>query len=280
MAKKSVRRKKPRRPSRPIATLEKLLEVLEQLVQMYGPYKGPKPGRGEALDELVSAMLSQNTSGLNSHRGYANLRKRFPTWRQVMEAPVRDVQECINICGLARMRAWRLHNLLKTIEHQQGSLTLKKLRSRPAGEVFDYLTSLHGIGPRTAALVMLFGLGADILPVDNGILRVVRRLKLVRPKAGDLEAQQTLSPLVRPGNHAATHVLTFKHAKERCRPRNPKCGDCKLLDLCPYGQRRVKHEQTEIDKLERTPAFKRVMARIISSGIRRYDDENTAEDQP
>jgi endonuclease III len=215
---------------------------------MYGPYKGPKAGRGDALDELVSAVLSQNTSGINSRRGYANLRKRFPTWRQVMEAPVRDVQACITICGL----------------------TLRKLRKRPVDEVFAYLTSLYGVGPRTAALVMLFGLGMDVLPVDNGILRVARRLKLVRPKAGDLEAQQVLSPLIEPRQHAATHVLTYTHAKQRCRPRNPKCRECTLLEICPFGMRRVKHQQTELDKVEQTPAFKRFMAKIISSGIRRH----------
>jgi endonuclease III len=266
--------KRPRRKRRAQGvrvTRERMGAVLDALVEMYGPYRRRRGARAEPLDELVAAMLSQNTSGANARRGYEALRRAFPTWNAVMAAPVREVQACIAICGLSRMRSRRLQAMLRRIEAEQGGLTLRRLRRRPAGEVFEYLTSLHGIGPKTAAWVMLFGLDVDVLPVDNGILRVVRRLKLVRPIARDLEAQRSLTPLIRPGQHHAMHVLAFKHAKERCKPRNPKCADCALLDTCPFGQRRVKHQRVELDKIEQTPSFKRSLARVISSGIRRVD---------
>jgi endonuclease-3 len=104
-----------------------------------------------------------------------------------------------------------------------------------------------------------------VLPVDNGVLRVVRRLRLVRPKARDLEAERVLSPLIEKGNHYPTHVLMFQHAKERCRPRNPKCGECKLVAVCPHGQRRVKHRPVELDE----PGRRRlaVLAGYVSAGI-------------
>ena len=85
-----------------------LRQVLRWLVRMYGPMTPPRLRRGGGLDNLVEAMLSQNTNGINATRGYRMLRRRFDSWTKVMNAPVHEVQREIAICGLARMRARRL----------------------------------------------------------------------------------------------------------------------------------------------------------------------------
>ena len=221
----------------------KLRRVLVLLERMYG--RRARVRRGSGLDVLVEAMLAQNTNMANARRGYAMLRRRFSSWTQVMNAAVADVQREITICGLARMRARRLQDLLRTIKERHGRLSLEFLADEPAEAASDYLKAFHGIGPKTAAFTLLFAFDAAVLPVDNGILRVVRRLRLVRPKARDLEAERALSPLIADGRHYATHTLMFRHAKERCRPRNPKCHECKLLEVCPWGRRVVKHRPPE-----------------------------------
>jgi endonuclease-3 len=190
-----------------------------------------------------------------------------------MNAPVAEVQREISICGLARMRARRLQNLLRTIKEQQGKLSLAFLADKTVDEGFDYLMAFYGIGPKTAAFTLLFGLGHPILPVDNGVLRVVRRLRLVRAKARDLEAEQTLSPLIPAGSHYPMHVLSFRHAKERCRPKNPKCPECALLKLCPHGQRRTKGRADAVAKVEAVERTKR-LAKFVSAGIGKYADAN------
>jgi endonuclease-3 len=124
----------------------------------------------------------------------------------------------------------------------------------------------YGIGPKTAAFTLLFGFGHPVLPVDNGVLRVVRRLRLVRAKARDLEAERVLSPLIARGNHYPTHVLLFRHAKERCRVRNPKCSECRLVGVCPYGQRRVKHRPVEVEVRVRKGGG-RQLAGYVSAGV-------------
>jgi endonuclease III len=249
----------------------KLRRVLKGLQRMYGAVTAPRPRRGAGLDTLVEAMLSQNTNMTNARRGYRMLRRRFANWADVMRAPVGDVQREIAVCGLARMRARRLQDLLRKIEADRGgTLSIDFLAKRPAEEAFEYLLGFFGIGPKTAAFTLLFGFGHPVLPVDNGVLRVLRRLRLVRPKARDLEAEQVLSPLITPGNHYATHVLLFRHAKERCRVRNPKCDECKLLALCPHGKRRVKHRPVAVEDL---PKKRPRLAEIISAGIIRHVEE-------
>ena len=200
-------------------TRAKLRQMLRDLVKMYGPR--PSHFRGKGLDVLIEAMLAQNTNMANATRGYRILRREFPTWTKVMNGELDAVQCAIAICGLARMRARRLQVLLRRIKDEHGKLDIEFLGEMDVAAAYAWLTAFHGIGPKTAAFTLLFGFGRPILPVDNGVLRVVKRLRLVRPKARDRETELKLSPLIRDGDHYATHVLLFRHAKERCRPKNP-----------------------------------------------------------
>jgi endonuclease-3 len=256
-------------------TKDKLRRVLRGLVRMYGRVAPHRLKRGTGLDTLVEAMLAQNTNMANATRGYRMLRRRFPTWTAVMNAPVADVQREIAVCGLSRMRARRLQDLLRTIKRQRGALSLDALANDPPEAAFDYLMGFYGIGPKTAAFTLLFGFGHPVLPVDNAVLRVLRRLRLVRPKARDLEAERTLSPLVAKGAHYATHVLLFRHAKARCRPKNPKCDECTLLKLCPHGQRVIRHRPPARGTEPPPPPRKRParLSDFISAGIIRHPDD-------
>ena len=239
---------------------------------MYGPVVWSP--RGSGLDVLVEAMLSQNTNMANSRRGYRQLRREFPTWTKVLAAPVDAVQRQIAICGLGRQRARRLQVLLAKIkaDHpgRRGKLSLDWLAGVDPATATAYLRSFHGIGPKSAAFTLLFGFNSPVLPVDNGILRVARRLKLVRPKATADDAEQVLAPVVPRGGHYAAHVLLFRHAKQRCRPKNPKCDECLLLPLCPHGQRRLKHRPPEpgVDTL--LPPSPRRLATFASAGLGKH----------
>jgi endonuclease-3 len=257
--------------SRTDAKRLKLKQMLIGLVRMYGEPKPLRIARGAGLNTLIEAMLSQNTNMINATRGYRMLRRRFKSWTEVMIADVSAVQREIAICGLARMRARRLQNLLRVVKARHGKLSIDHLAREPIDNAFTYLMSFFGIGPKTAAFTMLFGFGREVLPVDNGVLRVLKRLRLVRAKARDLEAQRVLSPLIAKGRHYATHLLLFQHAKERCRPRNPKCRECELLKLCPFGQRRLRHrpvgKEEVIEQLQR--------ARTLSAGISKVDSDES-----
>jgi endonuclease-3 len=256
----------------------KLRKVLGGLRRMYGRVSGgPRPGRrGAGLDTLVEAMLAQNTNMVNATRGYRMLRRRFASWTAVMNAPMREVQREIAICGLARMRARRLQALLRTIKLRRGGLSIDFLADRTVEGGFEFLTGFFGIGPKTAAFTLLFAFGHAVLPVDNGVLRVARRLGLVRGKARDLEAQRVLSPLIARGAHYGMHVLMFRHAKERCRARNPKCAGCELLTMCPHGRRVVRHRVVEVEMKRRAVR----MARFISAGIGKYLEEGSELKRP
>ena len=229
--------------------------------------------RGTGLDVLIEAMLSQNTNMPNARRGYRQLRRAFPTWTKVLNAPTADVQRQIAVCGLARMRARRLQELLARVRSTQPTgrpkMSLDWLADAEPATASEYLLGFHGIGPKSAAFTLLFGFNQPVLPIDNGILRVVRRLRLVRARAREVEAGRTLLSLIPRGQNYAAHVLMFRHAKALCRAKNPKCGECELLPVCPFGTRRVKHEPPP----EVIPLPPRRLARVISAGLPRHERE-------
>jgi endonuclease-3 len=249
---------------------KQLRQILVKLRRMYG--RGHRWRRcGSGLDVLVEAMLAQNTSMLNAQRGYRRLHRDFGgSWTRVMLAPIGDVQRSIAICGLARMRARRLQAMLARIKAERGRLDIDHLKELPIDDAFDYLMSFHGIGPRTAAFTLLFAFDRPVLPVDNGILRVVRRLRLVRPKAREAEVRRVIEPIIPRGRQFETHILLFEHAKRRCRPKNPKCDECLLNQMCPFGRRRLRHELPQ----NAEPSFRRwpvILSRFASDGLKKDD---------
>src|SRR5581483_4414730 len=135
---------------------------------------------------------------------------------------------------------------LNRIKEQQGKLDLQSLATLETTQAYDYLTSFFGIGPRTAACTLLFSLGMPLFPVNNSIRRLLKRLKLVRPKAAHEEASKTVLMNIEPQQCYSLHVLMFAHAKKLCRPRNPKCAQCELVELCPHGKARLRHRPPPI----------------------------------
>ena len=251
-----------------VRRIDRLLE------RMHGRQTWVREGTG--LDMLVEAMLAQNTNLSNALSGYRQLRRAFPTWGKVLAAPVHEVQRHIAVCGLARMRARRLQDLLRRIKTERGKLDIEFLADLDARAATEWLLGFHGIGPKTAAYVLLFSFGMAVFPVDNGVLRVARRLRLVRQVARDAEASDVLARLTPPKRVYPMHVLMFTHAKKLCRPRNPKCDECLLLELCPHGQRRMKHRPP--DPLPRANRRAAILARFASAGIgaRGVADPNNA----
>src|SRR3972149_6878834 len=152
-------------------------EVISRLTALYGePEWRP---HGDAASELVLPPLSQNTSDANSGRAFARLLQRFPDWQAVLDAPLAEVEEGIRPGGLAPTKAPRLQAMLAEVKARTGGFDLRFLADLPVDQAREWLRSLPAVGPKTAACVLLFGLGMPALPVDTHVYRVATRLGLV-----------------------------------------------------------------------------------------------------
>jgi endonuclease III len=206
--------------------------VQRRLRASQGPFVA-KPGL-PVIDELVATVLSQHTSDINSERAFAQLKTRFPSWEQVADAPVDEVARAIRSGGIANQKARRIQQILAAIEVREGSLDLSGLDGLDDAAVERYLRALPGVGPKTAACVLVFSMGRPAFPIDTHVHRIVLRLGWVPATASADRAYQLLSPLVPAGIRYDLHVAMITHGRTVCRARQPSCGRCVLRDLCPY----------------------------------------------
>jgi len=180
----------------------------------------------------VLTVLSQNTNDRNRDVAYARLRERFATWADVRDAPAGEVEEAIRPGGLAPTKSVRIQEILRALDGDD----LAWLADAPLAEAREKLCELPGVGRKTAACVLLFSYGRPDIPVDTHVYRVGTRLGLFRPRASFDEAHDELLRLADPEDAYEIHVLLIRHGRRLCTARAPRCRECPLLDLCPYGQ--------------------------------------------
>jgi endonuclease-3 len=188
---------------------------------------------GHPIAELVRTVLSQNTSDGNRDRAYDRLRERYPTWEEVRDAPVDDVIEALRPGGLANTKAPRIQAILSELgEHPD----LDWLEDAPREEALVFLTDLPGVGRKTAACVMIFTFDRPEIPVDTHVYRVGARLGLFRPGASFDEAHDEILKMVDPEDAYEFHINLIRHGRAVCKAQRPRCDDCPLLRMCPYGR--------------------------------------------
>jgi endonuclease-3 len=189
------------------------------------------------VDELVLTVLSQNTNDRNRDVAYGRLRERFSSWAGVRDAPRVSLEDAIRPGGLAPTKAGRIQEILRAL----GDDDLSWLETAPVEEGREYLCSLPGVGRKTAACVLLFSYGRPDVPVDTHVYRVGTRLRLFRPGASFEEAHDELLRLCdEPQDAYEMHVLLIRHGRRLCTARAPRCPECPLRRMCPYGRQRLR----------------------------------------
>jgi endonuclease III len=213
------------------ADVRRVRAIHRRLLKHFGSLEPPR--RSDPLEELVLTVLSQNTSDVNSFRAYESLRARFPTWEALARARPSQVAAAIRSGGLSNVKAPRLLAILLAIEEREGHLDLSFLRAATDAEARDYLTSLPGVGPKTAAVVLAFSLDRPAFPVDTHVHRVAGRLGLIPSKASAAKAHDILEAITPLDIRVAMHVGLIRLGREICKPGRPRCEVCPLAELCP-----------------------------------------------
>jgi len=218
-----------------------LTHIYELLVETYGkPQWVPD---NDPMGGLVGTILSQHTSDKNSGRAYHQLIDAFPTWEEVRDAPTDKVADAIRIGGLANIKAPRIQDALHTLTERQqeqgGTKALAdflyiELTTRSPEEALRYLRSIPGVGPKTAACVLLFDLGQAVMPVDTHVLRVSKRLGLLRANVNADKAHEYFADVAPPDWVYALHVDLIRHGRQICHAQKPECDKCPLYKECAF----------------------------------------------
>jgi endonuclease-3 len=210
---------------------KKILHIHELLLTEYGdrPWQPHDP-----VASLVSTILSQNTNDVNRDRAFERMRERLPTWEAVRDAPLEELIDAVRPAGLAPTKAPRIQEALRRITTERGEINLDFLADLPVEEARAWLLSIPGVGPKTAAIVLLFALGMPAFPVDTHVHRLSRRLGLIPEKTSREKAHDLLEALVPLEIYYVFHLNLIAHGRAVCHARNPEHERCVLRDECVY----------------------------------------------
>jgi endonuclease-3 len=206
----------------------------------------------DPLSELVSSLLSHRTKNRDSGRAFRQLRAAFPGWTAVRDAPVEAVQAAISPATWPEQKAPRIQATLAEVSRRLagtpgealGDDALDFLAGLPVREARDWLESITGVGPKTSAAVLSFSrLRLPALPVDSHHHRVAARLGLI-PASVDVGPAHAWLEAQLPADWDAqqvydNHEVLMLHGQRVCHWRDPECGRCAVLDLCPTGRGRL-----------------------------------------
>ena len=210
----------------------KALQIRNTLLADYGHPVWRNPL--SPLEELVSTILSQNTNDVNRDRAFDSLIKSFPSWESVRDAPQDKVIEAIRIAGLANQKGPRIQKVLSQITNECGDLSIDFLRDMSAEDARSWLMRFKGVGPKTAAIVLLFSLDLYAFPVDTHVYRVSGRLGLLPDKMSVEAAHVHLEQVFLEQHYYDVHLNVIRLGREVCHARKPECLICPIRQHCSY----------------------------------------------
>lgn len=192
-----------------------------------------------AVDELVCTILSQNTNDINRDKAFQALKARYPSWEAVRDADPGELEYVIRIAGLANQKGPNIQAALRDITAERGEIDLDWLRGTDAETARKWLVGLRGVGPKTAAIVMVFALGMPAFPVDTHVYRVTGRIGL-RPAELDItKTHAYMENIADPADYGTLHLNLIDLGREICQARKPKCPICPIRHLCQYENKTV-----------------------------------------
>lgn len=187
----------------------------------------------DPLSMLLGTILSQNTNDKNSYQAYKNLIHKFPDWNMLLSARVSEIEKLIRVAGLGNQKAKAIKRVVTYLSKNKGEVNLDYLREKENGEILNELTSLEGVGLKTASCVLLFALERNICPVDTHVHRTLNRTGLVKTSTPD-KTFAVISPNLPERIGHQIHTNLIKLGRTYCKPQKPVCKSCPLVKICKY----------------------------------------------
>jgi endonuclease-3 len=211
------------------ASIRRLVNDLEAV---YG--QPPFIKRFAPIDELVSCILSQHTTDATSFPTFHRLRAIAPEWEDVVALGQDKLAEAIRPAGLPNQKSKSILGSLSEIKDRNGSYTLEPLGAMAMDDARDWLLSLPGVGPKTAAIVLCFAFGMPAIPVDTHIFRVAWRLGLIPKVIGEAKAHKILQSVVPEDIAFRFHAALIQHGRTICKAPTPLCARCPVRKRCDF----------------------------------------------
>lgn len=208
------------------------------VARLHASYGSPNlNNKSAALDELFFILLSLKTSHRTYEDTYHRFHEQFNPWSKLLSATVEEVESHIRSGGVGTIRARAFIDIARRLHEDFGEVSLDQLEKKSDADVEEYLTSLPGVGIKTARCVSMYALKRDTTPVDTHTYRVGVRIGLIPTSRSASDAHLHFDRVVPPGLAYALHTNFVAHGREICVDPIPKCGSCTVRTLCDYYAR-------------------------------------------
>ena len=203
---------------------DKIKKVLEALGSMH-PDAMCALDHGSDFELLTAVVLSAQTTDVSVNKVTPELFRRYPGPEALAEADQQDVMDIIKTIGLYRNKSANIIKLARRISEDFGGRV---------PDTMEELTSLPGVGRKTANVVLAEAFGKPAIAVDTHVFRVANRIGLADAKDVGSTERQLMERLPEDMWIRAHHLLIF-HGRRICHARKPECGRCGIRDICRYS---------------------------------------------
>lgn len=208
-------------------------EVAAALVERFGrPSLGNKKN---PFNELLYIILSSKTPPGRYPRAYRELRRAYPRAASLANADPQDVAKVIQFAGLEDKKASQIVQAASQLKQLFGRVTLSPLRAMTNEAAEEVLTSLPGIGIKSARCILLYSLNRQVFPADNHCLRIAHRLGWIENATFTKGTANLLQSGIPPALRRDLHVGMVLLGREYCLPKEPRCSNCSILKFCSTG---------------------------------------------
>ena len=176
---------------------------------------------------IVAVILSAQCTDKRVNLITPALFEKYPTVFDLAEADQTELIEIIRSCGFYNNKSTNLIKMAKDVV------------ARFNGEIpsdFDDLTSLAGVGRKTANVVMSVAFGKNAIAVDTHVFRVANRLG-IKSKT-PLECELKLQKLFKENEWSDLHYFLVLFGRYVCKAKKPSCESCEFQEICHFFKKK------------------------------------------
>lgn len=200
-------------------TTDEILDILEEMF----PNAECELIHKNAFELLVAVVLSAQTTDVSVNKITPTLFEAFPTPQALAQGDIKEIEQKIKRIGLYRNKARSIQNLSQSlVEHFDGIV--------PSS--MKELTSLAGVGRKTANVVRSVCFDIPSIAVDTHVERISKRLGLAKPQDSVEKVEEKLKRKIKRERWNRAHHLFIFFGRYHCTARNPQCESCPFQTFC------------------------------------------------
>lgn len=215
-----MKEKKPR-----LVTRKTALDMAEKLCELY-PDADCELTFDSTFQLLTAVIMSAQTTDVQVNKVTPELFSRFPTARDLAEAPLEEIKKIIRPTGYFNAKAKNIQSCaMALVERFDGEVP----------STLEELTSLPGVGRKTANVVLGVAYSVPGWTVDTHVQRLSRRLGLTR-QTDPYKIEKDLQKIFPEKDWSKLSITLIWHGRRLCFARKPDCPQCPINHLCPASE--------------------------------------------